>query len=152
MKTKIIFSLLFLSIGLLAQSIDKKAIFLHHSTGEGVWNAGVANWISDYNTSHNTSYEISEQNYPTHSYGWQNYPYDYWNLWINNACNTNDPCLGDFTSQYKLIIWKHCFPGANINADTGSPSVSSETKSLENYKVQYRALRTLMDSYPNNKF
>lgn len=36
--------------------------------------------------------------------------------------------------------------------DKGTPNVASKVKSLENYKVQYRALRAMMDSYPDTKF
>lgn len=155
MKTKL--TLLFLCcticVSLFAQE-DDKAIFLHHSTGGAVFDAGVSEWISNYNTTNNTFYDVSEVWFPDWGYSSQgNYPYDYWNLWINNACGPDiSPCLESLAEQYKLIIFKHCFPGSEINADTGSASVSSEAKTLENYKLQYIALRTLMSNYPNNKF
>ncbi|OGI32396.1 MAG: hypothetical protein A2343_03915 [Candidatus Moranbacteria bacterium RIFOXYB12_FULL_35_8] len=60
--------------------------------------------------------------------------------------------MNTLTQNYEVIIFKHCYPGAAVLADTGSPSVSSSVKSLENYKLQYRALRSMLDSYPNNKF
>lgn len=131
-------------------------IFLHHSTGWGVYSGGsVASWFSNYNSTNGTSYAISERSYPNTPYPWDNYPYDYWNLWVNGTCNNADPdieCLSALTASHDIVIWKHCFPGAAVLADTGSPSVSSSRKSLENYKLQYRALRTAMDAYPNTKF
>jgi len=148
--------ILFLSILSALSAFSQKAIFLHHSTGGGVYFEGnVEGWISDYNTANSTSYEVSERSYPTGSYPWENYPYDFWNLWVNNACNSDKSsieCLNTLTQDYNVIIFKHCFPGAGINEDSGSPDVTSAEKTLGNYKAQYRALRAKMDSYPNNKF
>lgn len=135
---------------------DDSIIFLHHSTGGAVYSGGgVSSWFSTYNSTHSTSYSITERSYPTTPYAWNNYPYDYWNLWINGVCNSSDAdieCLNTMTNSYDIIIWKHCFPGASVLADNGNASVSSSVKTLANYKLQYRALRELMDSYPNNKF
>ena len=39
-----------------------------------------------------------------------------------------------------------------MQPDSGNPNIASSTKSLENYKLQYRALRDLMDGYPDNRF
>jgi len=134
----------------------QKIIFLHHSTGGGVYNEGnVAKWFQNYNNQNGTAYNIIERSYPNTPYPWENYPYDFWNLWINGACNNNSPaveCMDKITQNFDVIIFKHCYPGADVLADQGNASVGSKRKSLENYKLQYRALRTLMDSYPNNKF
>lgn len=160
MHKKIFFSYLVI-FGILSfqttQAIgDEKIIFLHHSTGSGVYSGGnVSGWFSSYNSNNLTQYQISERSYPTTPYPWENYPYDYWNLWINGACNSSDPdieCMNTLTQDYDVVIYKHCFPGAGVLADTGSPSISSSRKSLENYKLQYRALRDMMDSYPDNIF
>ncbi len=135
---------------------SQKAIFLHHSTGSNVYYQGnVAGYIDNYNSIHSTSIELKEWSYPNTPWPWDNYPYDYWKLWIGGSCNSTDPniaCLDTLTRSYDLIIFKHCFPGAGILEDLGTPDVNSDRKSLENYKAQYRALRTLMDSYPSNKF
>jgi hypothetical protein len=121
-----------------------------------VYNGGdVPEWISNYNTANGTNYLISERAYPNAPYPWNNYPYDYWNLWINSACNNADnaiTCLSSLCFNYEVIIFKHCFPGAAIAADNGDPSVSSSIKTTANYKLQYRALRDLLDAYPENKF
>lgn len=134
----------------------QKILFLHHSTGAGVYTEGnVAAWISNYNSTHSTNFQITEHSYPDSPYDWANYPYDYWKLWLNNGCKTGSSgieCLSTYCSNYKVIIFKHCFPGADILADDATSSVSSSKKTLGNYKLQYRALRTLMDNYPNNKF
>lgn len=136
----------------------EKIIFLHHSTGNYLYQEGnVAAWFKEHNARNGTSYQLDERMYPqTPVYpAWDNYPYDYWNLWINGACsktNSATECLDSLAQKYDVIIFKHCYPGSAILADTGNPSVSSKRKSLENYKLQYRALRDLMDAYPLKKF
>ncbi|KKP79881.1 MAG: hypothetical protein A2271_01340 [Candidatus Moranbacteria bacterium RIFOXYA12_FULL_35_19] len=149
------FSLLFFVKNVEASG-NESIMFLHHSTGGNLYTTGgVSAWFSNYNQNNGTSYQITQRSYPTTPYPWNNYPYDYWNLWINGACDSSDPdieCMNTLTQNYEVIIFKHCYPGAAVLADTGSPSVSSSVKSLENYKLQYRALRSMLDSYPNNKF
>ncbi len=144
---------------------NAKIRFLHHSTGSNVYSqGGVSNWFSNYNTNNETNYSISEVNYPTNGYPWNNYPYDWWNLWVTEntdelprtpACqegNVNMECLSNLTQQYDVIIFKQCYPGAGIGVDTGNPDVTSNLKTLENYKEQYRALRKEFDKYPDNLF
>jgi hypothetical protein len=156
MKRTFIF--LIISFFGLTNILSQKIIFLHHSTGQGVYNDGnVATWISNYNTAHSTNYQISDRWYPSDPYPYadDNYSYDYWNLWINGQCNNSSvysECLGSLTQNYNIIIYKHCYPGSDIDADEATPSVSSSARTLANYKLQYRALRNLFDSYPNNKF
>lgn len=138
------------------QANSQKAIFLHHSTGGNVYNEGKVNaWIADYNHQHNSNIELTERAFPNKPYEWKNYPFDYWNLWINGACDSGQPgieCMKTLSRDYRMIIFKHCFPGAQVLEDTGTPDISAERKSLENYKVQYRALRKMMHKYPDNIF
>ncbi len=128
---------------------------LHHSTGGVIWNGGLASWIAAYNAAHGTSYAISETDFPKDSpYGWNNYPYDYWNIWVDHAGDSpyvEEPTLEILTQQYKLIIWKHCFPVSNVEADTGM-DITSSRKSLENYEAQYAALKEKMHQFPSNLF
>jgi len=130
-----------------AMGSDTKIIFLHHSTGGGVWDAGLESWVADYNSSNSKSYSISETWFPSTS---DNNPYDYWNIWVNNA--GGDPTLETLTGTYNVIIWKHCFPVSDIEADSGSASVSSSTQMIQNYKLQYAALKTKMHEFPNTRF
>ncbi len=134
----------------------QKVLFLHHSTGGNIYSEGsVAEWIGNYNTGNGTSVEISERSYPDSPYPWENYPYDYWNLWVKKNCDSGQPgieCIESLTEDYQVIIFKHCFPGASIQAESGDPDVSSPSKTTGNYKLQYRALRDLMDQYPDNLF
>lgn len=136
--------------------LSQNVIFLHHSTGAGVYSEGnVAGWIETYNSDHGTSYQLTEMSYPNAPYPWENYPYDYWNLWVNNACSGSEPnieCMSGLCASYDVISFKHCFPGADVLADDETSSVSSSKKTIGNYKLQYRALRDLMDTYPDNKF
>jgi hypothetical protein len=135
---------------------DEKIIFLHHSTGGAVYAQGeVDSWIEGYNSDNGTAYEIEERAYPNSPYPWSNYPYDYWNLWVNGTCDDNQAgiaCMDSLARDYDVVIFKHCFPGADVQEDTGTPDISSSRKSLENYKLQYRALRGLMDSYADTQF
>jgi len=137
---------------------DENIIFLHHSTGGNVYNypaQGVASWFSNYNLAQGTNYQINDLNFPNTPYPWANYPYDYWNIWINPSysCSYSNPsigCLDYFTNNYDVIIWKHCYPGSDIfqEAATANPA----DKTIENYKAQYRLLRAEMDQYPDKLF
>ena len=100
---------------------NERIIFLHHSTGGNLYSqGGVASWIADYNSANGTTYQITERAYPNSPYPWSNYPYDYWNLWVNQACNSTDPdieCMHTLTQNFDVIIFKHCFPGADVLAE-----------------------------------
>lgn len=133
---------------------DIKIIFLHHSTGNNVWQGGVSGWFSTYNTNNSSSYQISERAFPDTPWPWANYPSDYYRIWIlkegNNQTGTEQ--LETLTSNYKVIIFKNCYPVCEIGADTGNPDPASSTKTLENYKAAYNALKTKMKSFTNNRF
>jgi hypothetical protein len=126
--------------------------FLHHSTGGLIWEGGVAEWFQEYNRKHGTGYLIEEHGYP-HDRG--NFPYDYWDIWVRHA--GPDPHEGDatleiLTEEYDVIVWKHCFPVSVILEDRGTPDVGSPEKRLENYALQYQALREKMRQFPNCRF
>lgn len=131
-------------------------IFLHHSTGGVVWEGGVPQWFEQYNAQQGTNYQIVERAFPKDSpYGWNNYPYDYWNIWVEHAGNRpykQEPTLEILTRQYDIIVWKHCFPVSAIQEDTGDPDVRSAEKRIENYKLQYEALKVKMRSFSETKF
>jgi hypothetical protein len=135
---------------------DARIIYLHHSTGGCIWDGGIPDWVAAYNNANSTSYAITEIAYPSSGgYGWANYPYDYWNIWVNHAGPTaylTEPTLEMLTADYDVIVFKHCFPVSGIDAGTGSASVSSETKTVENYKLQYEAIKTKMRSFPSKRF
>ena len=133
-----------------------RVLYLHHSTGGVIWGGDgthtVPGGLASYNSAHGTNYQITELAYPNDPYPWDNYPYDYWNLWVNHPGDQNQPTLDSFVQNYDVIVFKHCFPVSGIEADTGSPSVSSATKSIENYKLQYAAIKSKLNQYPNKKF
>ena len=133
-----------------------RILFLHHSTGECVWNGGVADWFDAYNAAHGTRYAIAEQAFPKDSpYGWENYPYDYWNIWVKNAGPKpyqEEPTLEILAPKYDLIVWKHCFPVSSIEPDSGQADVASSDKRIENYKLQYAALKAKMRAFPKVRF
>lgn len=134
-----------------------RIIFLHHSTGELVWKAGVPQLMDQYNVEHGKAYSVSEMNYPNakNGYPWDNYPYDYCNFWIKQRGNQQDKKelnLDQLAADYDVISFKHCFPVGEIQKDTGKPDINSKEKSLENYKLQYNALKKRMQEFPNKRF
>ena len=133
-----------------------KMIFLHHSTGEIIWNAGVRWWFDGYNSDNGTKHTIECRAYPERSsYGWKNYPYDYWNLWVKHGGRRRlggEKTLRYFAKRYDVIIFKHCFPVSAIEADTGAPDIESEAKRVENYRLQYLALREKMREHGDTLF
>jgi len=134
---------------------NAKVVFLHHSTGGVIWSGGVPGWFDAYNTAHGSGYTITEQAFPSSPYPWDNYPYDYWNIWVNHAGASpylGNPTLELLTPQYDVVVFKHCFPVSSIQPDTGDPDVTSADKTSENYRLQYAALKTALRSFPSNRF
>ncbi len=131
-------------------------IFLHHSTGGNVWNGGVTGWFTQYNRDKGKNYRITERAYPSGSpYPWNNYPYDYWNIWVSHAGSVaymTEPTLEMLTTQYRVIVFKHCYPVSGIGPDKGAPNAASQEKTLENYKLQYAALKEKMRQFRANRF
>lgn len=150
-------------------SKENKAVFLHHSTGNSIWRGEVSKisrklfnegnfqkWIKKYNKKNKTNYLVEDLVFPKKTpYGWRNYPYDYYNIWVKNAGEKafkEEPTLEMLTKNYGLIIWKHCYPVSDIGEDIGSPDINAEEHRLENYKLQYQALKEKMHSFPDTKF
>ena len=149
-------------------------IFLHHSTGGVIWDGDLSQVNPDvvrdnprlksqipllfaqYNKETLKNYLIKEMSFPkAEPYSWNNYPFDYYNIWVKNAGDKsflNEPTLEMLTGQYSVIIFKHCFPSSNIVADETSADINSDIKSLQNYKLQYEALRNKLHEFPDNKF
>ena len=147
----------------------KKIIFLHHSTGKNIWlgstnryvykltkKSNVTDYFKNYNKKNKSDYFIEERNFPKLTpYGWNNYPYDYYNIWVENAGNNpykGEPTLEMLTKVYDVIIFKHCYGVSRIVEDTGTPNISSDVKSFENYKLQYEALKSKMHEFPSTMF
>jgi hypothetical protein len=149
----------------------QKILFLHHSTGKTIWQGGnnfvtkvkgklgmkggVEQWFARYNKKNQVNYDISDLEFPKKQpYGWKNYPFDYYNIWVENGDKEyfmEEPTLKTLTPEYDLIIFKHCFPASRIVFD-GGISVDEESKRVENYKLQYAALKQEMLKYPDTKF
>ncbi|PWD98988.1 hypothetical protein DDZ16_12040 [Marinilabilia rubra] len=149
----------------------KKILFLHHSTGKNIWQGGnsfvtkvkgklglkggVEKWFRRYNKKNGTSYLIQDKEFPKKSpYGWKNYPYDYYNIWVKNGDRDyymEEPTLKTLAPEYDVIIFKHCFPASKIVFD-GEPDIDSDRKMVENYKMQYQALQEELLKYPDTKF
>lgn len=162
---KLVLLLCVLAVGIPGLAAGKNAppakktvriLFLHHSTGQCIWQGGVKAWFDAYNMKNGTDYRITDRIFPKDKpYGWANYPYDYWNIWVNHAGNLpylEEPTLETLTKQYDVIVFKHCFPVSGIQPDTGKADLASSRKSLENYKLQYAALKKKLLSFPKTKF
>ena len=65
-----------------AQSGSVRILLLHHSTGQNVWDGGVPGQIAAYNAAHGTAYQIEERAYPDDPWPWDNYPSDYYRIWV----------------------------------------------------------------------
>lgn len=160
---------------------DLSIIFLHHSTGSIIWRGEsrsfankVAGRISDklvkkmnrngilpsqfraYNIENQKNYFINEMVFPKQApYGWNNYPYDYYNIWVKNGGETpymEEPTLEMLTKKHQVIIFKHCFPVSNIQEEQNSPDINSEIKTVSNYKLQYTVIKEKLNEFPSTKF
>jgi len=159
---------------------EMNIIYLHHSTGGVIWQGEKPSLITravrkispglvetlghaklpilfkEYNQDNNKNYLITEKVFPKASpYGWHNYPFDYYNIWVNNGGNQpfmEEPTLEMLTKDYQVIIFKHCFPVGRIQPDNDTADIDSDFKSLANYKLQYNALRDKLLSFPDTKF
>lgn len=158
-----------------------RILFLHHSTGQHIWTGNTYNPVSrlasrlhprlgrilnrkpelpelfrKYNDENSTGYSITEQVFPKlKPYGWHNYPYDYYIIWVKNAGENpymEEPTLEMLTKKYNMIIFKHCFPVSNILPDSVSADPDSDIKTLSNYKFQYNALKEKLKSFPETRF
>ncbi len=130
-------------------------VFLHHSTGGIVWGNGVPEGFEAYNASNNVNYAITERAYPDTPYPWENYPYDYWNIWVNHAGPTaydGQDTLEILTADYDVIIFKHCFPVSGVVEQTGAPDVTSSEKTYSNYILQYNAIKAKLHTFSQNRF
>ena len=133
---------------------DASVIFLHHSTGGVIWGGGVSAAIDSSNSSNGTSYSVTDEAYPNSPYPWANYPYDYWHLWVENggqATAEGIPTLESYTSQYEVVVFKHCFPVSGIGPDS-TPDISSSEKTIANYQLQYNALKAHLLTFTSNRF
>ena len=123
-----------------------RILCLHHSVGSNVYNypaKGVLKWLAEYNSAHGTSFQISDQSYPSSG---NNMPIDYYNSWVVGTG------LDSLVQNYDVIIMKHCYPSSSILADAaGEPDFSSR-QSIANYKAIYRALRAEFDAHPDKLF
>ena len=160
---------------------DMNIIFLHHSTGGVIWKGNTTSIFSKvtrkintrlsdffgerakmpllfekYNKEHKTDYLIKEMIFPQASpYGWNNYPYDYYNIWVKNAGEEpfmDEPTLEMLTKKYQVIIFKHCFPASNIQADQEPADINSDLKTISNYKLQYSVLKDKLHEFRDTKF
>lgn len=127
-------------------------LFLHHSTGKNIWSGGVEKWFGDLRSSSGKPYFITEQHFPF-EYG--NNPHDYWNIWVKHAGDKPwiyEPTLEMICRHYDVVVFKHCFPVSDIDPEDGKSSISSDKKTISNYKLQYEVLRDKLIKFKETKF
>jgi hypothetical protein len=150
-------------------SASANILFLHHSTGKVIllgktsrvfyklgFQGGVERLISEYNKKNGTRYVFKSQYFPKmEPYGWKNYPFDYYNIWVKNAGDKpfkEEPTLEMLTRSYNVIVFKHCFPVSSVVESGGKPDPDSEVKTIDNYKLQYLALKEKLRQFPETRF
>jgi len=134
-----------------------RIIFLHRSTGYRILAGGVAGIFQTYNTRNGTEYFFEDRPFPNSDPRGlnDNYPYNYWNAWVNHSGDQplwNEPTLEMLTRGYDVVVWKHCYPVSDILPDTGTGDIGSDIKRVENYKLQYEALKMKMRQFPQTRF
>lgn len=133
-----------------------RVVFLHHDVGASVWAGGVPEWFADYNARNKKDYSVTGLEFPRKApYGWNNNPYDYWNIWVNHAGASSfkeEPTLGALAKAYNVIIWKHSFPVSSILPDAVNAGAQPYEKTMLNYKLEYKALKNHMKSFPKTRF
>ena len=127
-------------------------IFLYQNIGEIIWDAGGEQWFDNYNNTNDVNYTLNGCIYPTSDYSCDNYPYDYWNLWIHNEGIDNQHTLQYFSTNYDIIILKHGYLVALIQDDEETPNVASSVKTVANYQLQFNALKERLHAFPDNRF
>lgn len=172
----VIFSVVFMSScvhngynGSIHKDASCNVLFLHHSTGNAIYNglkkgneSDIKQWFVKYNSDTGNRINFVEQIFPKSNilryfpgYGWNNYPYDYYNIWVKNGNKRsykNEPTLKTLCPLWDVIVFKHCFPVSNIKEDESEGNIDSDIKSIPNYKLQYNALKAEMLKYPDTKF
>ncbi|MDD5749755.1 MAG: hypothetical protein PHO91_03145 [Patescibacteria group bacterium] len=136
---------------------SKKILFLSGQLGANLYEQGqMQRWLEAYNRRHNTEFNLEFRFYPSTPYVFSNHPYDFWNLWVEGACQDffGAQCLESLAADYDMIVFKHSYQAADLLADLGGAvaSAASQRQSAENYKLQYRALRDLFDQHPKTVF
>lgn len=130
-------------------------IYLHHSTGNNIWDGGVPEAVEAQNEANDADIRIKHQNYPYKPHPWENNPYEYWNLWVNHSGENRyeeQPTLEQIASDFDVIVWKNCYITAGMEPDDGNPDVSSQKKTMANFKLQYEALKEKMNAFDDKTF
>lgn len=134
-----------------------RILFLHRSTGARIMSGGIPGMFQDYNIENGTEYSFEDRYFPESDPEGRNdnYPYNYWNTWINHYDDMllwQEPTLEMLARDYDVIVWKHCYPVSDILPDTGMGDISSDVKKIENYRLQYEALKNKMRQFPQTRF
>jgi hypothetical protein len=135
---------------------DARIVFLHTPVGNCVWAGGVPEWFVKNNAQTGKNYSITGMAFPKNPNNSLNtFPYGYWNIWVSHAGQQpyrEEPTLEVLTKAYQIIILEQGSTVSSILPDTGKGSVQSPERRIENYKLQYQALKEKMRSFPGTRF
>lgn len=135
---------------------DARILLLHTATGATIHGqGGVSEWIALWNREHQTQYVSTARTYPASPYGQSNMPHDYWKIWVENAGTLKylgQESLELMAPDHQLLSWKHDSKVNDLEADSGQPAPEQSRRALENYKLQYEALKSKMHEFPATRF
>lgn len=169
MKIKVIV-LLFIVCGFIQinfpQSTFRSGVFLHHSTGNRVWDftrydqnytgATIPLEIADYNLRKNLTGEnavsMNESWFPSSESGLGNDWFNWHWIFDNLEPRAN---IYPYLDNNKIIVIKSCGPSA-LMTGYGSPNDTTGSgvtaKTIYNYKWHWRSIVRIMENHPENFF
>ncbi len=130
-------------------------VFLHHSTGDRIWKGGVQERVGASAKAAGLKVNIVERSYPNKPHYWENNPFEYWNLWVAHSGESrykDQATLEQLTKAYDVIVWKNCYISADIEEGGPDGDVTSNKRTVANFKAQYTALKEKMHSFPDTTF
>ncbi len=145
-----------------------KIMLLHHSTGHVVWmgttsrvgaklfgKSALKSRMDAYNKQRHQLRRIRPDELPATSKGTLGQlPYDYYNLWVKHFGSDaykGEPYAGDSEPKLRCHRLEALLPGQRHPSRYGGSDVDSPEKRLENYKLQYAALKEKVHSFPRAK-
>lgn len=148
------------------QSTFRSGVFLHHSTGNRVWDftlydpnytgATIPSEIENYNLSKNLTGEnavsMNESWFPSSESGLGNDWFNWHWIFDNLEPQAN---IYPYLDNNKIIVIKSCGPSALMTGygspdDTTGSNVTAKT--IYNYKWHWRSIVRIMENHPENFF
>lgn len=151
-------------IGALEYRKFRSGIFLHHSTGENIWDYGIshggysgstvpseiAQMNSDSGYTGEDAITMGQVWFPGGAYSGDN-EWSTWHSIFDGSILTGE--IESYIDTNKIIVIKSCYPSSAITGvGSASDTTSPTTKSIYNYKWHLRNIVDAMKAYPDNFF